>query len=224
MEDVRATIFCDSDWVITNHLAKNPEVGGIPARLAKRMVVVRFISISELSLLFSLNRAFHIMYMIIKTDNQYRRRNWRRILTPIKTASRVHLTLNTEEIAIISFIFFWFIWETTPETALTISLMIITVFIRKTIINVGASFCHVRRRHPLAVEAFFMISMNHLWKGLAASLIRTEIVPPTIRILFDGPLVLILMNRIRIAEAADWIMKYLSLFSRLFFLYSFLMK
>jgi len=92
--------------VITNHLAKNPEVGGIPARLANRMVVVVFISISELSLLFSLNRVFHMMYIIINTENQYNSRNCRRIFTPMRTARRVHLTLNTEEIAIISFIFF----------------------------------------------------------------------------------------------------------------------
>lgn len=70
IEVVRVAIFWDNDWVITNHLAKNPEVGGIPARLANRMVVVVFISISELSLLFSLNRAFHMTYMIISTENQ----------------------------------------------------------------------------------------------------------------------------------------------------------
>ena len=162
IDDVKATIFCESDWVITNHLAKNPEVGGMPAKLARRIVVVRFISISELSLLFSLNRAFHMMYITINTENQYSRRNWRRILTPIKTASSVHLTLNTEEIAMISFIFFWFIWEITPEMALTTSLMMITVFIRKIIINVGANFCHVNRRHPLGIEVFFIISINHL--------------------------------------------------------------
>lgn len=123
---------------------------------------MRFISISELSLLFSLNRVFHITYMIISTENQYNIRNWRRILTPISTARRVHLTLNTEEIAMISLNFFWFICEITPETALTTSLMRIRVFIKKISIKVGASFCQVRRRHPLEVEVFFIISMNHL--------------------------------------------------------------
>jgi len=147
--------------VTTSHFAKNPEVGGIPARLARRMVVVVFISVSELSLLFSLNRVFHMMYMIIRTENQYRSRNCRRIFTPIKTARRVQLTLNTEEIAIISFIFFWFICEITPETALTTSLTRITTFIKKIIINVGASFCHVSSKDPLEVEVFFIISMNH---------------------------------------------------------------
>jgi hypothetical protein len=203
IEVVRTAIFWDNDWVITNHLAKNPEVGGMPARLANRMVVVVFISISELSLLFSLNRVFHIMYMIISTENQYRSRNCRRIFTPIRTARRVQLTLNTEEIAMISFIFFWFICEITPETALITSLIRITVFIKKIIMNVGASFCHVNSRHPLDVEVFFMTSINHLWNGLAANLIRTEIVPPTTKILLDGLSILILMKRIRIAEAAD---------------------
>jgi len=87
--------------------------------------------------------------------------------------------------------------------ALTASLIRITVFIKKIIINVGASFCHVNSKQPLEVEVFFMISINHLWKGLAASLIKTEIVPPITRMFLDGLSVLILMKRIRIAEAAD---------------------
>ena len=69
--------------------------------------------------------------------------------------------------------------------------------------NVGASFCHVNSRQPLEVEVLFMISMNHLWNGLAASLIRTETVPPITRIFLDGLSILILMKRIKIAEAAD---------------------
>jgi len=67
---VSKIIFCDNEWVTTSHFARNPEVGGIPARLAKRIVDVRFISISEFSFLFSLNRVFHIIYMTAKTESQ----------------------------------------------------------------------------------------------------------------------------------------------------------
>jgi len=55
---VSKIIFCDNEWVTTSHFARNPEVGGIPARLAKRIVDVRFISISEFSFLFFFESGF----------------------------------------------------------------------------------------------------------------------------------------------------------------------
>jgi len=71
---------------------------------------------------------------------------------------------------------------------------------------------------------FFMISMNQPWNGLAASLISTAIVPPIRSTVLGGFVVLILMNKTRTADAADCTMKYFRLFSRLFFLYIFLIK
>jgi len=124
----------------------------------------------------------------------------------------------------ILFSFFWFIWEITPETALRAILIRIIIFIKNNRINDGASFCQVIRMEPFITGILFIISMNHLWKGLAASLIRTAIVPPIIRAVLGVCCVFIIINITRMAEATDWMIKYFRLLSRFFFMYDFLIK
>lgn len=134
----------------------------------------------------------------------------------------IHLRLKMEENAIISIVFFLFIWEIDP-TIDEIKMNGMIVFFWWNIIKyAGAIFCHVIRIVLFLIFDFLMIFTNHWWNGDEA--IFTIKMMILIFMIFVVLVSFVFSSIIiRTADEIDWIIRYFILVSTIF-LFSFLME
>jgi len=120
----------------------------------------------------------------------------------------IHLVLNTEERAMISFIDFLFTIKVDPSVADPSTNGMVICFFWKRTRKAGASFCQVNRTmfffHCILLERL----MNHWWRGAEASFNMRDITAIIWGIVLVFPMSFVrVILVIRMAEAIDWMMK-----------------
>ena len=120
----------------------------------------------------------------------------------------IHLVLNTEERAMISFIDFLLTIRVDPSTADLRMKGMVVCFFWKRIKNVGANFCQVNRIMFFLHCIFLERLINQWWRGAEAIFSIRDMVA-----VIWGMVLVFLMSfvkvdlMIRMAEAIDWMMK-----------------
>lgn len=206
-----------SDSLNTVHFARNPGVGGMPARFIINISLIILIIPPFLSFPRDFMLLFLIITIIKMTELQYSREKIIIVLSLVNILSSIHARLNTEDRAIICLTLVLFICIILPNIALIRINGRIIIFVWNIIRYVGASFCHVIR----IVEAFHSVHstilMNHCWNGDDATFTIRAITVISI-IMFTVTLffvkITLMMN---IPDAIDWMMKYFILLSLVFF-------
>jgi len=172
-------VWAKSLW-ISHHLAKNPIVGGNPAKLT----------------------------IMVKRDTQYISRKMVTTFMLNRIASIIHDKLKIEDRLSTSNIVFLFIWVTLPIIEdITIDARITDLYAKIIKYN-GAIFCQVMRSLAILHDDFFIKKKNHPWNGAPASFIKIAIEPPIKRILFIGLDSGKERYPTKIAEATDCKIKY----------------
>ncbi len=158
--------------------------------------------------------------IIINTETQYKTENKIMIFIFNKIEISIQPKLKTEEKAIISIVFFLLNWEIAPkmkQVTINGKTMNLTWYKIK---YKGAIFCHVINNKLFFHLIFLTIKMNHCWNGADAILISNEIrdkIAINKKNIFVTLPILKIVNNSR-EEEIDWITKYLTLISILFFL------
>jgi len=101
------------------HLARNPIVGGMPARFTRMIMEVHSLCFEKSS---SLILAWFILLSIVTikiNEVQYNARKYIRVLRFMKIAIIIQLRLKIDEKARISRMFFLLIWEDLPKMAVS---------------------------------------------------------------------------------------------------------
>ncbi len=183
--------------------------GGRPERFDATMT-----DIQEGSLFISFRLFFIfeilIVVMVRVTEIQYSVTKIAVIFRFDKIAVSIHLRLKIEERAMNSMIFFLFSCDRDPVASLMTIPIIINPFEMKMVRYKGASFCHVIRIVAFFRLVLLVMSINQEWKGDLASLVSSASAPLDRKIFWIVLVSCVDMEVTNIADATDWIIKYLS--------------